>query len=55
MRYALLICDDENATTGPDGEDKVHLSCGYGHEVQIRRGRIIAALAAAEGVTTISL
>jgi hypothetical protein len=43
-------------TTGPDGKDKVHLMCGYGHEVQIRRGTIIAALAAApDGTTTIPL
>ena len=32
--------------TGPDGADKVHLVCGCGHEVQIRRERILAALAA---------
>jgi hypothetical protein len=42
--------------TGPDGADKVHLMCGHGHEVQIRRERIIAALdAAPDGVTTIPL
>ena len=29
MRYALLICDDENATTGPDGEARVDLLPEY--------------------------
>ncbi len=43
-------------TTGPDGEDKVHLMCGYGHDKQIRRRRIVSALGAApEGVSGIFL
>jgi hypothetical protein len=42
-------------TDSPDGDDKVHLGCGCGHEIQIRRERILAALAAIEGVQRIPL
>jgi hypothetical protein len=42
--------------TGPDGTDKVHLSCGYGHERQIARWRILAALdAAPDGESSVYL
>ena len=43
-------------STSPDGTEKVHLRCGGGHNRQIRRDRIEAALQAAPpGVSTIPL
>jgi hypothetical protein len=40
--------------TGPPGAGKVHMLCGCGHEAQIRRERILAALAV-PGVPVIDL